>query len=132
MVVVVLNPLPLTVTELPELTMAGVNEDIVVFAEELVTVNELALVADPTGEVTTIEPVVAPEGTVTTNAVVVAEVMVAVVPLKVTVSRDDVALKFDPVIVTVAPTGAEPGLMDWIVTWLLVERVTDRIFPTAS
>ena len=49
------------------------------------TVKDVLLVADPFGDVTAISPLVAAEGTVTTNSVAVADVMLAAVPLKVTV-----------------------------------------------
>jgi hypothetical protein len=48
------------------------------------TVNGLALLAEPEGEVTLMVPVVAPLGTLVTMLVVVDEVTVAAVPLKVT------------------------------------------------
>jgi len=48
------------------------------------TVKETALVAEPFGEVTLTGPVVAPEGTFATICVVVAEVIAAATPLKVT------------------------------------------------
>lgn len=108
------------------------NDVILVLTDVLVTVNELELVAVPVGDVTAIVPVVAPEGTVTTSCVVDAELMAAVVPLNFTVSCDEVALKFEPVIVTCVPTGPDIGLNDWMVTWLALYRVTDWMLPTAS
>jgi hypothetical protein len=48
------------------------------------TVNDPLLVADPDGVVMAMVPVVAPEGTVVTISVVVADVTVALVPWNVT------------------------------------------------
>jgi len=65
--------------------------------------------------VTTMFPLVAPDGTVATSCVLEAELTVALVPLKVTVLLAGVELKFDPEIVTCVPTGPEVGLKDRIV-----------------
>jgi|SRR5216684_1761419 len=73
---------PLIVTDPPVATIVGEKDEIVGLPEELVTVNEFALVAVPAGAVTETVPVVAPEGTVTTNWVVDAELMMALVPWK--------------------------------------------------
>jgi hypothetical protein len=57
---------------------------LIVGAADALTVNALALVAEPDGVVTAIVPVVAPDGTLVTISVVVEDVTVAAVPLKVT------------------------------------------------
>ena len=58
--------------------------------------------------VTPMSPVVAPAGTVTSNVVDVEELMVAVIPLKVTLLVNGEA-KLVPTIVTDAPTAPEGG-----------------------
>ena len=82
---VVSKLVPVIVTAVPGVPMVGVNPVIVGAPVEAVTVNESILVAEPAGAVTVIGPVVAPEGTVVTICVAVAEVTVAVVPLNLTV-----------------------------------------------
>src|SRR5699024_3202463 len=69
-------------------------------------------------------PVVAPLGTFTTNLVVEALLMVAFVPLKVTVFSDLVELKLVPVIVTLVPVGPTLGLMPLMVSCSLGSGVT--------
>ena len=71
-----------------------------------VTVKLTPLLATPP-TVTTTFPVVAPAGTDVAMLVDVQAVVVAVVPLKVTVPEDP---KFVPVIVTPVPTAPEVGL----------------------
>jgi len=66
-----------------------------------------ALANPPT--VTTTFPVVAPAGTVTATLVALQLVAAAVVPLNLTVLVPWVAPKFEPVIVTEAPTNPEVG-----------------------
>ena len=77
---------PLIVTAVPGMPIVGLKLEIVGAPLEVVTVNEPLLVAEPAGEVTLIGPVVAPDGTVVTICVEVAEVTVAVMPLNVTES----------------------------------------------
>lgn len=77
---------PVRVTAVAAKPTLGVKLVIVGAPLDAVTVNEALLVADPLGAVTLMEPVVAPDGTVTTNCVAVAEVTVADVPLKLTES----------------------------------------------
>jgi hypothetical protein len=60
--------------------------------------------------ITVIFPVVAVCGTVATNAVVVALVIVAAAPLNATWLEAAVELKLSPEIVTLAPVNAEPGV----------------------
>jgi hypothetical protein len=74
---------PVTVIANPEVPIVGVKLVIVGGLDEL-TVKELLLVAEPAGAVTTIGPVVAPEGTLVTMRVALAAVIVAATPLKVT------------------------------------------------
>jgi hypothetical protein len=54
-------------------------------AAELLTIKDMLLVAEPEGEVTAMEPVAAPDGTLVTTRVAVEEVTVAATPLNVTV-----------------------------------------------
>jgi hypothetical protein len=61
--------------------------------------------------VTETGPVVAPVGTATVSDVAVAVVTVARVPLNLTVLFAGVALKFDPVMLTVVPGQPEVGIM---------------------
>ncbi len=75
-----------------------------------VTVKSVALVAVPSVTATVIGPVVAPDGTSVTIVVAVLDVIVAVVPLNVTVLLDGAISKFVPVIVTVVPTGPLIGV----------------------
>jgi hypothetical protein len=89
--------------------MVGPKEVICGAAVELVTAKESALVVEPLGEMTVIAPVVAPVGTETTNDVVAAAEMLAVVPLNLTVSCAGSALKLAPEIVTEVPTGPDFG-----------------------
>src|SRR5437762_2101105 len=94
---------PVTVTAVPtgpvvgfRLVMAGADE---------VTVKFTPLLATPP-TVTTTLPVVAPPGTDATMLVALQLVVLAVVPLKVTVP---VVPKLVPVMVTAVPTGPEVG-----------------------
>jgi len=73
------------------------------------TVNEVELVADPAAVVTLIGPVVAPDGTVATSRVVVAEPTVAATPLNLTVLAPAVALNPVPLTVTSVPAGPRVG-----------------------
>jgi len=75
---------PLIVRLVPEVPIVGVKL-LIVGAVDAVTVKGPLLVAEPEGVVTAMEPVVAPDGTVVTICVVVAEVIVAATPLNVTV-----------------------------------------------
>ena len=68
--------------------------------------NELTLVAVPSGVVTLSGPVVAPAGTVAWIAVSEVTAKLALTPLKVTAVAP---LKFVPLIVTLVPTGPLPG-----------------------
>lgn len=101
---------PLTVTFVPTGPLVGLNDEIV--GAGCVTVKAVALVAVPTGVVTTIVPVDAPLGTVAVNDVLETTVNVALVPPKVTFV---VPVKPLPVIVTFVPTGPLVGLNDEIV-----------------
>src|SRR5262249_34124737 len=77
---------PVTVTAVPETPLPGEKLVIVGIPLPVVTVNDEELVTLPLGQVTEIDPVVAPVGTVTCNCVVLAAVTDAVVPLNLTVS----------------------------------------------
>jgi len=80
------------------------------------TVNGAALVAEPLGDVTETEPVVAPDGTVVTISVTVEEVTTADVPLNATALLLDVALNPVPTILTVVPIGPVSGVRPMIET----------------
>jgi hypothetical protein len=123
---------PLIVTAVPGDTIAGVNELMVGALDEVVTVNDSALVTEPLGDATVIGPVVAPVGTETTRLLGEAELMVAAVPLKLTVSCAAVALKLAPVIVTCVPTGPDLGVNENSASWPLVNLVIAVMLPTAS
>jgi hypothetical protein len=97
-----------------------------------VTVNDAALVAEPAGLVTAIGPVVAPVGTVTTMLVVVDDVIVAAVPLNVTVFCAGVALKLVPVIVTAVPIGPDVGVKPEMVTGAAGRPVPFSLNPIES
>ena len=79
--------------------------------------------------VTTTLPVVAPAGTVTTILVALQLVTVAAMPLKATVPE---VPKFEPVIVTVAPTFADVGEMLLIVGTLAPVTTSDTVFVTVA
>lgn len=103
---VALKLVPVMVTEVATAPLVGVK-----LVTVGATVKLLLLVPVNPPIVTEIVPVVAPVGTVTTSCVVDAELGVAaVVPLNLTVLLAAVALKFVPVIVTVAPTAPLVGV----------------------
>lgn len=77
---------------------------------EVVTVKSALDVTVVPLTVTAIFPVVAPVGTVTVSCVEMAAVMVACVPLNVTVLSAIVLLKLVPVMVTVVPIGPLVGV----------------------
>jgi hypothetical protein len=83
---------PVIVTAVPGAPTVGLNEVIVGAPVEALTVKAATDDADPFGEVTEIGPVVAPDGTVTTSVLAVADEIVAAMPLKVTESCDAVEL----------------------------------------
>src|SRR5437016_831208 len=94
---------PVMVTAVPTGPVVGFR--LVMAGAEEVTVKFTPLLATPP-TVTTTLPVVAPLGTDATMLVALQLVVVAVVPLKVTVP---VVPKLVPVIVTAVPTGPEVG-----------------------
>jgi hypothetical protein len=75
---------PSTVTAVPEVPTLGLKPVIVGAPVEAVTVKTELLAAEPPGEVTPIDPVVAPAGTVVTIFVVVDEVTEAATPVRLT------------------------------------------------
>ena len=124
-VVVVLKFVPVIVTLVPTPPEGGVKLVIVGFNNN---VNVALLVA--VGEfktATVIFPVVAPVGTVVTSWVAVADVTTAWVPLNLTMLFAGVVLKFVPVMVTIAPTPAEPG-----VKLVMVGAVTVKLLPLVA
>src|SRR5699024_4490211 len=76
-------------------------------------------------------PLVAPCGTVTTSLVVEALLIVALVPLNITVFFDFVLLKFLPVIVTFVPTGPFFGLRPVTCTCGMGFWVISKLGPLA-
>jgi hypothetical protein len=86
---VVLKLVPVIVTDVPAAPLVGVKPVIVGGG---MTVKLLPLVTLLPLTMTVIAPVVAPLGTFATKCVVVADVIVAVVPLNLTVSFEMVAL----------------------------------------
>jgi hypothetical protein len=97
---------PVIVTAVPTAPLTG--ERLVMLGAVLATVKATALLATPP-TVTTTLPVVAPAGTGTTILVADQVVGVAAVPLNVTVLVPFVDPKFEPVIVTAAPTAPLTG-----------------------
>ena len=129
---VVSKLVPLIVTEFPTTPIDGENDVMVGACDPVVTVNVALLVADPPGAVTWMVPVVAPLGTVATSFVVVAVEIVALVPLKATVSLLTVAEKPVPKMVTVVPTGPLVGVNVMMDTVDVACRPIARMLPTAS
>jgi len=84
LVVAVSKFVPLIVTAVAAVPIVGVKL-VMVGAVDALTVKGVLLVAEPAGVPTAINPEVAPDGTLTTIAVALAEVTVAATPLKVTV-----------------------------------------------
>ncbi len=83
---------PLTVTAAPGVPIVGVKPVIVGASAAVPTTKGVLLVADPSGVVTAIVPLVAPAGTLVVIDVAVDAVTVAGVPLNVTVFCDGVVL----------------------------------------
>jgi hypothetical protein len=107
---VVLKFVPVMVTDVPTIPVAGLNPDKV---GELggVTTKSFALVAVCPFTSTVITPVVVPTGTLVTILVAVGvPVMMATIPLNFTRLSLEVVLKFVPVIVTDVPMGPDTGL----------------------
>jgi len=109
------KPVPVMVTTVPTGPEVGVNEVIVM--QEEATVKSVALVPVATPVVTVIFPVVAATGTTALIWVGLApEVMVAVVPLNLTVpGLVDESKRFVPVIVTDVPTCPQVGVNEVMV-----------------
>jgi hypothetical protein len=97
---------PVIVTEAP--TKPDVGFKLVMLGPAAVIVNNTPLLAAPP-TVTTTLPVVAPVGTTVVMLVLLQLVGVAVMPLNFTVLVPCVAPKFEPVIVTDAPTKPDVG-----------------------
>jgi hypothetical protein len=102
---VVPKPVPVIVTDAPTAPEVG---DKLVMLGAATTVKLTPLLAFPPTATTTL-PVVAPVGTVTTIDVAAQVPTVAAVPLNLTVLVPWVVPKFDPVIVTDAPTAPVVG-----------------------
>ena len=105
---------------------------VIVGAPEAATVKLVVLVALFAPFVTEIVPEVAAAGTVVTNVVDVAEVTLDVTPLNLTTLLAAVALKPEPKIVTVVPTGPLAGENPLTPTAVADSCLTLVIFPTAS
>lgn len=104
---VVLKFVPAIITVAPEAPLDGLNP-VRVGAGETVKLFVLKTVIPLS--VKEILPVVAPVGTVVVILVLVEAVIVAATPLKDKTLSVGVVLKFEPVIVTTAPTAPLPGL----------------------
>jgi hypothetical protein len=115
---------PAIVTEAPTASDEGVS---VVMLGVASTVKLTALLSTPLAWTTTV-PVAAPAGTAATILVALHVVMVAVVPLNLTVLVPCVAPKAVPAIVTEAPTAADAGV---IVVMLGLAR-TEKAFPVLA
>jgi hypothetical protein len=98
---------PLIVTAAPTIPEVGTR---LLMLGAAVTVNVTPLLATPPAAVTTTFPVVAPVGTVATIWLALQLVMVAVVPLKVTLPLPCVGPKFDPAITIEEPTAPVLGV----------------------
>ena len=122
---------PVTLTVVGTEPIAGVKL-VTVGTPVAPTVNAVELVAEPLGAETPMEPVVAPDGTVTTNWVAVADETVAEVPLKVTVFWLVVPENPVPRIVTVVPTGPLGGENEMIEACDEAWRPIEVTLPTAS
>jgi hypothetical protein len=125
----------LTVTTVPELaTDEGepfTEIPVMDGAAALVTVKG-GLLALPPGALTRIGPFVAPLGTVTSSWLVVADVTLALIPLKLTVSPEGAALKSVPVMVTLAPTGPRTGATPMMDTAAVDWWAIEVMLPAAS
>ena len=112
---------PAIVTDAPTAPEVG---DRLVILGAATTAKLFPLLFMPEAKMTTL-PVVAPVGTVTTTLVALQLVTVAEVPLNFTVLLPCVEPKFDPAIVTDAPTAPEVG--DRLV--ILGAATTVKLFP---
>jgi hypothetical protein len=109
--IVLLKLVPVMVTVAPTRPLAGLKLVMVgLVVVVVVTVKSSVETTDCSSTVTVIFPVVAPVGTVTTKVVDEALEIVATVPLNDTALLANIALKFNPVIVTVVPTGPLVGV----------------------
>jgi hypothetical protein len=129
--VVVWKLLPLIVSAVPAEAIDGAKP-LIVGAFEAPTSKDVALVADPLGEVTLMGPLKAPAGTVATIVVVVADSTEAGVPPKLTAFSDPTALKPTPEIVTLVPGGPSTGSKAMIDVVDASSRSIEMMFPTAS
>src|SRR5262249_19037585 len=116
---------PVIVTRTPVEADAG-DIDVIVGAGTTVKLTPLLLVLP---ELTTIFPVVAPEGTKAIMLLVVQLVTVALVPLNVTTLEPWVALKLEPVMVTEAPGAPVVGDKAEIVGAPMTENATPLESP---
>jgi hypothetical protein len=103
---------PVIVTSVPTGPLFGENPEIVALAPLVVTVNAVSLQSVPSGVVTEILPVVAPEGTMATILVFHLTVNSAETPANLTAVAP---LKLSPTIATSVPTGPLVGENDEIV-----------------
>jgi hypothetical protein len=121
---VVPKPEPEIVTLLPAAAEAG---DTLAMSGGKTTVKLTPLLSTPLAWTTTF-PVVAPEGTVAAMLPALQLVTVAGIPLNLTVLLPWVDPKFDPAIVTDAPTAPEPGVRLVIAG----AATTVKLFPLLS
>jgi hypothetical protein len=96
------------------------------------TANEVLLDAEPSAVVTLIGPVIAPDGTVATSCVAVADVTVAPTPPNATVLALAAVLNPVPYTVTAVPAAADAGANRITETAAELCRATESKFPTAS
>src|SRR5262245_29566503 len=119
-------------TAVPAAPIVGEKALIVGAPVEAVTTKDVALVAEPAGVVTASGPVVAPDGTLTTSCVAVAEVTLAAIPLKVTVFWLAVVLNPVPKSVTELPLDPLLGVNSINEASAEFWRAIERVLPTAS
>ena len=105
------KPLPVITTEVPTGPLVGVNEAIA-GQPTVLTVKLDELVAVPSGVVTEMGPLLAPDGTRATISFALVRLKTELTPLNVTALT---SLKPEPEIVTSAPMQAVEGLNESIV-----------------
>ena len=123
--------IPVIVTAVPAGPIAGAKPE-TVGALLGPTTNDAALVAVPFGDVTLIDPVVAPAGTCATSCVADADVTTAATPLNLTVFAAVVVPNPVPLMVTAVPDGPPLGVNSTIPTEPAFVRVIDNMLPSAS
>jgi hypothetical protein len=123
---------PVIVIGIPTVPIVGAKVVMTGWPLSAVTVNIPKEVAVPEGDVTLIAPLVDVDGTVTVRSVSVAELTVAIVPLKRTVFELGMGLNPVPLIATVVPIGPCVGINPLIEICDDEFRAIDSRLPTAS